>query len=447
MRFLKFVIVMTLTFKASIGYAEDLAAIYQLAQVNDPTIQAAREALLAAKEACPQARALFLPIIGASASNTIYNRTYNANTVNFLNQTAPLTPNKFNYDQSVYGLTLSQPIFYYQQWVQLDKASEQVKQSNAVYAAAEQDLIVRTIQSYFGVLRANDIFQFTKSQREAFAKYLEQTQQMFKAGILPLTDVQIAKAKHDNALAQEIAAKNNIDVQKQQLEQITGFPVEKLSFLRDSLDLKSPEPNNMEEWIDRALAQNFNLQAVRYLVQSTREDIKLNQANHLPVVSLNGAVTTNTATKDILALPRNSTSNIGVQMTIPLFNGGSVVSKTRQARHIFEQTQQQMEATYRQVKSSTSQAYLGVITQLGQISALKQAIVSNQTALEATDASFKQGLRTIVDVLTAESDLVKSRQDHANARYDYILQSILLKQAAGTLCPADIDYINCWLKT
>ncbi len=416
--------------------AEDLLTVFRLGQTNDPTLQAAKEAQLASIEETPQARAQFLPVIKATA-------THQANNTRVNNpSTANNSLNNSHFNQSVYGLSLTQPIFYYQQWIQLAKASEQVKQANATYAAAEQDLIVRVTQAYFNVLKAFDNLKFAQANRKAFSKFLDQTEQRYKVGLIAITDVQIAKAQKDNAYAQEISAENNLANQKENLRVIIGKDIENYAFLRPALSLPAPDPANLEQWVIKALDQNLTLQAKRFQVETTRADLKMFQAGHLPTININGNYNGNSPTPTVQG---NKASNIGLQVSMPLFSGGAVLSKTRQARHLHEQAHKQMEVLYRQTESNTRQAYRGVLTQISQTTALKQAIVSNKSALEATQASFNVGTRTIVDVLNAQSSLIQAEQKYADARYDYILQSIQLKQAAGTLSPEDLQHINAWL--
>lgn len=430
------------------AHAEDLLCTYMLAIENDPTIRAAREAQLAARENYPQARALFLPVISGSGSYIEYHKQYYSNVLQVSNLTILLNQTRFQYDQGVIALNLTQPIFYYQQWVALEKAAAQVKQANATFAAAEQDLIARTIQRYIGVLQAIDTLKFAEAQHKAFSKLYDQTDARFKAGITnTITDVQLAKARRDNAYSQVILAKNTLAVQKKLLEEITCVPITNFLSLREDVNLTAPTPDNMQEWICLALDQNLTLQAVRFQVEASREDVKLNNAQHLPILSLNGSVIRSGPVKDIFPIPGNTNAYFGVQASIPIYSGGSVVSKTRQARHIYEQNFQQMEVQHRQVESNASQAYLGVLTQLSQIEALKQSVISNNTALKAVAETLKAGTQyTIVDLLNAEADLIKSQQDLANARYSYILQSTQLKQTAGMLCPEDVEQINAWLR-
>ncbi len=427
------------------GHTEDLLSVYRTAKSNDPTLQAAKAGQLSAAEASPQALANFLPTIRATAANTAnHNSSIYANTKDNGTTSSSTTTGTTSqsYNQSTYGLALTQPIFYYQQWVQYAQATEQVKQANATYAAAEQDLIVRTVQAYFGVLKAYDALKFARAQRVALGKFLDQTEQRFKVGLIAITDVQIAKAQRDSAYAQEISAENTLANAKEVLRQITDKPMDKFYFLRDELTLKSPEPNNIEKWVVTALDQNFTLQASRFGVAVSRQNIKINEGGHFPTISVNGNITSSTSTP---STPTNTNSSIGLQVALPLFSGGAVNSKTRQAVYNYEQIQKQMETLYRQVESNTRQAYRGVLTQISQIQALKQAIISNASALKATDAAFRVGTRTIVDVLNSQTSLIQAEQNYANARYDYILQSIQLKQAAGTLSPEDVQHINSWL--
>lgn len=435
----KFVVVIILILFSAVGRTENLLDIYHLAEMNDPTIQAAKQAQLVAREAIPQARAQFMPVINANACNSSNDNHYGIHRVG----NVKILPNNLHYNQSTYGLSLTQPVFYYQQWVQLAKACEQVKEANATYAAAEQDLIVRSIQGYFGVLKALDALKYAKAARLAFENFLQLTEERFKVALIANTDVQIARAQRDNAYSQEIAAANEVENQKEQLRTITGQKIDVYAFLRETLTLRPPEPADIEAWVEQATEQNFTLLAARFQVEASRNDIKLNNADHLPTLSIGAGVTQSTC---IPTAPRHVNRNLGLQVQLPIFSGGSVTSRTRQAVHSYEKTFQEMEALFRQTESNTRQAYLGVLTQINQINALKQAMISNRSALVATKDAFSVGNRTIVDVLTSQSSLIQAELNYANTRYDYILQSVQLKQAAGTLNPDDVRHINAWLK-
>jgi outer membrane protein len=428
------------------GQSEDLLATYHLAQVHDPTIQAAKSAQLAAQEAYPQARSLFLPVIAATSSNTTYNKVYTASSLHVSNLTLPLTSTHYSYIQSVYALTINQPIFYYDQWVQFAKADKQVKQANAIYAAAEQDLIVRTMQRYFSVLKAKDMLHFAETQLKANMDVLAQAEGRFKAGVLNIKDLQIARARKDNAVAQKIAAENVLRVQETLLKEITCVKIEKYASLQDKIQFTPPEPENLEQWLCKAFDLNLNLLSARYQMEASKQNVKINKGDFLPTVNINGAVVRSSATNDLFALPKNTNSYIGLQFAVPIFNGGASISKTRQAKYLYDQSFQQMEVVQRQVESNTTQFYQGVLTQVSQIAALKTAVESNQTSYESALAFFTAGTGTIVDAVNALSDHTQTQQAYASARYDYILQSIQLKQAAGILCPEDVERINAWLK-
>lgn len=440
MRLLKqFILILCSLFSPAL-FAFDLLDVYRQAQSHDPIIQAAREAQLAAQEETPQARAQFFPVVGASATHIAYRQTPGNN--NAAIAATSNNPSSAHFNQSNYGLTLTQPIFYYQQWITLATAAATVKQANATYAAAEQDLIVRTVQGYFNVLKASDNLKFSKANRKQLAKILDQTQLKFKVGLIAITDVQIAKAEYDKALAQEISDENELANQKELLREITGQPITTFAFMRKDLVLKAPEPADPEKWVMKAIDQNFELEAARFGAEVSRTKIKSTSAGHLPTLKINSNVNRLTSAQ---GNPRTTSSNVGLQVEMPLFSGGAVSSKTRQAVHTYEKTQKEAERQYRITESKTRQAYRGVLTQISQVAAQKQAIISNDSALKATEASFNVGTRTIVDVLTAQTNLIKAQQNYANARYDYIIQSVLLKQAAGTLCPEEVQHINTWL--
>lgn len=418
-----------------IARATDLLAIYRLAQCNDPILQAAKEAELAMGEAKPQALANFLPNVSATAS-----QLENHSSIGVV---ANLPSGSFSYGRTMLNLSITQPVFYYQEWIKYGQATEKVRQARATYAAAELDLIVRTFNGYFAVLKAMDTVYFAKAQTKAFAKFLDQTEQRYKAGLINNTDMEIAKARHDNARAEEIVADNNLMSQKEKLREIIGEPVFGLASLRTGAPLPSPEPSTVEAWLAIALEQNFLLQASRFNVCAARADIKINQANHLPTLNAVGAIDKDTGTPDD---PHIVTSFFGLKAALPIFNGGAINSRTRQAMHVYQQAHKQLETLQRQTESMTRQSFNGVLTQLNQIAALTLAVTSNEKALKATESSFNVGSRTIVDVLNAQTDLLRAQKELKSARYDYILQSILLKQAAGTLSPEDVQHVNAWLQ-
>lgn len=417
-------------FFSSPSFSADFIAIYEMARVNDATLAAAKETQLAAVEALPQARANLFPLINANLT-----REHHNDSLRIFGE----------YLSHHYTLNLTQPIFNYQYWAQYNQANDIVKQANATYADAELTLIVKTATAYFDVLQAEDNLKFTKAQRAAFAKFLDQTEQRFKVGLIAITDVQIARAKHDSALAQEIAAKTNLENKKQVLQQITGCKVDHLAPLRDNIILPSPDPANVEEWVNAALRCNWSLRAAEYNALAAKDNIKVKASGHYPILNLEGR-RDNFSPTQFETFKTETDTVIGLQLQVPIFQGGLVTSETRQAMHQYQKASFDSESQYRLVESNTRQSYLNVLSQLSQVQALKQAIISNQSALDATQAAFNVGTRTIVDVLNSQTDLIQAEQNYATARYTYIVQSLTLKQLAATLSPEDVQHVNCWLK-
>lgn len=424
------IVALTLCCFSGSVFAQDLLSFYCEAEVSDSTLQAAKEIQLVQREAIPQARAQFLPFIGGQITYTS-------------NDTTDPTLGSFN--SEIYNLTLTQPILHFEHWKKYEQASDRVKQANANFSAAEQDLMIRAAQAYFGVLQAIDNLYFAKASVKAFSNFVAQTQERFKVGLITITDVEIARAQHDNSVAQQIAAENDLYNQKERLRNLVGHSVEYLSPLRDELNLLPPAPIDMEKWVTTALAQNFQLQAARYGTEASKANININRYGHLPTIDIIGQVQ-RSAPIPTLPGPRIIDSNAGVQINIPIFQGGAISSKTREAIHNYLKTDREMETLYRNVEISTRQAFHGVLTQIQQTAALKNAVNSNKSALEATHASFNVGTRTIVDVLNAQTNLIQAQKSYAGARYAYIIQSLQLKQAAGILCADDLRHINAWLK-
>lgn len=409
-------------------FAEDLAHIFNLAIEIDATLQQAKETQLATMELLPQARAGLLPTVSSSAG-TNYNATNN--------------PQLLDYNSFNYGITLSQPLFNLANWYTYQQSSDQVKSAIAAYEDAMQDLILRVVSQYFAILKALDNLDFAVAERKAFARSLEETKQRFDAGVIAITDVNEAQAKYDLALSQEIAAVFELYNQKELMGEITGVPAGNVSLLKPNISLYQPKPDSMEQWVTDALKQNFGLQASIYDMKAAKKNIDIQRAGHYPTLQADGS-TTKSKTAPPSPVVANANS-IGVTVTLPLFTGGSVNSKTRQAYHQYEFALQQAEGLSRQIKSNVRQAYRGVLTQISQVKALQQSVISSKSALDATSAAFDVGTRTIVDVLNAQSELLRTRSNLAKSRYDYIVASFRLKRYTGILTVEDINVVNSWL--
>ena len=424
---------------APAAYAVDLVDIYRLALTSDPVYQAAGAGNRAAQELKPQARAQLLPDVNLSAGAS----------KNFLdaresNSVSRLGSDDFSSNE--YSLTLSQPVFRRDLFIQLGQADDRIDQADTEYAFAQQELILRAAQRYFDVLRAEDTLTFARSALEAFEQQLRQSRQRFEVGLIAITDVEEAQAGFDLATAEVIAAENQLDVAREALREVTGEYHRNLEGLSERLALVAPEPADIDRWTAIALKQNLRLTATRFSSDIARDEIRRQSAGHLPTLDIVGSYGREDSTGGFSGGSEFEQSAIGLQLNVPLYQGGLIVSRTREARHLYQQSVDQVEEQRRAVQRQTRDAYLGVISGISRVQALEQAVRSTESAKAAIEAGFQVGTRTSVDVLDAERDLFAAKRDLAAARYDYIINTLTLKQAAGTLSQDDLRLINAWLQ-
>lgn len=440
-RELKTIIVFTalcLTNPLSSFAAQDLLALYEQALTSDPILKQAEANRLAVGEIENQSIARLLPNVSLSASHS-RNRLYNKR---FTFQGA----GEQNFWNSGFELTLTQPVFRWEDWVRLDQSANQIAQAEAEYQAEEQNLMVRVAEAYFNVLAALDDLQFTQMEKTAIGRQLEQAQARFEVGLIAITDINEAQAAFDRASAEEIAAQNAVDNSKERLREIVGDVVgDEFAILDSELPLNRPDPSDIEAW--GRLAENQNLRIVASFNQAevARKTIEVHQSGHYPSLDIVGAysMTDNNSTFGL----RGDQQRIGVELNIPLFAGGEVSSRIRQAQYQHEQAKEKLNETRRAVIRMTKDAYRGVLTSISRVQALKTAVVSAESALEATDAGFEVGTRTMVDVLKSQRDLYQARRNWARSRYDYLINGLKLKQAASTLTAQDIAALNQLLRT
>lgn len=420
--------------------ALDLLGAYRIAADSDPTLRAAaanRDALL---EADDQALAQVLPNIGLSAGRTrTREKIESTSSTIFRNQTSYFTTDR-------YSLELSQPLFRYDRFIQLQQADSQVAQALANYSAAEQDLIIRLAEGYFNVLAAQDNLSFARAELEAIGRQLEQARERFEVGLIAITDVHEAQARYDLATSQEIVAENELDSAREALYEITGELNEPVNALNDRMQLLYPEPRDTATWVDRALDNNLNLIALQAAVEAARQEVKRQRAGHYPTLDLVASHGNTDIGGGSFGGRETTESAIGIQAQIPIFQGGAVNSLTREAHYRFIESQEQFDQVRRQTQRQTRDAYRGVASGIAQVRALEQALVSTETALEAAETGFEVGTRTIVDVLDAQRERFRAQRDLARARYDYLLSTLRLKQAAGSLGVDDLQAINAWFQ-
>lgn len=417
--------------------AENLLDIYRLALENDPQIRSAEAARLATLESKPQSRALLFPTISANANTT-------GNRLDISKPASVAGTSRFN--SSGYTLSLTQPVYHHDTYVQLRQADARIAQADALLGAAQQDLMMRSATRYFDVLAAQDNLEFARAENKAIARELEQSRQRFEVGLVAITDVQEAQARFDAALAQEIAAERQLTTGVETLREITARQHDALATLAEPLPLLTPEPADVERWTQTALKQNLQYTAAQHAAEVAQEEIARQRAAHLPTLDIVGNRVFSDSGGGRFGASETMSDSISLQINAPIFQGGLVTSRTREAQHKYTQAQETQEQQLRSVVRQTRDAYAGVIAGISRVKALKQSVVSHETALEATQVGLEVGTRTEVDVLDAQREMFRARRDYARARYDYILEGLRLKQAAGTLSPADLEQVNTWLQ-
>lgn len=424
-------------------HAENLLDVFNAAVKNDPQFLASASKRDSAQEGIVQARSALLPQISGTASIT---QTDTETTTT--GSTNPFNPDgtvSSDTDGTTLSLRLDQQIYHHDTYIGLSQAKKRAKQSELAYAGEGQTLVIRVSQAYFDVLAAQDGVEFSKAELESVKKQLEQTNQRFQVGLIAVTDVHEAQARYDQTNANLIVAQNTLDNAWESLRQITGQYYNSINALDPKFPLSSPQPATADDWIRVASENNLTLQSQRLNVDIAREEIKRRNAGHLPTLDLNGTL----SDSDSDTGPINSQterSSVGLTLSIPIYSGNRTSSQTTQASHDFDVATQDLERTHRQVIRDSKSAYLGLVASSSAVKALEQAEVSAQAALEATQAGFDVGTRTIVDVLQSTSNLFQAKRNLQQARYGYVLNTLKLKAAAGTITDADLVKVNSWLK-
>jgi outer membrane protein len=424
-----------LSFHAS---AVDLLQVYQEALANDAQFASARAALAAGQEKVTQGRAGLLPTIGISGG---YSRTDAE-----LRQSG-ITVNR-DYSDNGYKITLSQPLFRWANWQQFRQAQLATAASEAQFAQAQQELIVRVAQAYFDVLAAQDALATVQSQKAAITEQLAAARRNFEVGTATITDSHEAQARYDLSLAQEIAAQSELDIRRAALRQLIGKPAGELAPLRAGVRLDAPEPAQIEPWVEGAEQQNYAVVGQRLALRIARRDIGKQRAGHLPTVDLvasreHGNQFGDPASAAASGADRNV---VGVQLSVPLFSGFAVTSRVREAIALEDKARADLELARRSAAQGARQAFLGVSSGLAQVRALEAAELSSRSALESNLLGYEVGVRINIDVLNAQQQLYTTRRDLARARYDTILNMLRLKSAAASLQEDDLAQVNALLQ-
>lgn len=416
----------------SLASANELTRVYGLALKNDTTLQAAMDQRDAAVQAKPIARAALLPQVNATG-------TFGRSDVS---QTIANTTTDSQTNSTSYGAELTQVIFSREQWMRLRQSSDQVALAQAQYRNAQQGLALRTTTAYFNVLAAADSLRFADAEKKAVERQLELAKKRFEVGLSAITDVQEAQARYDLTVAQMIEAEQALSSAQVALSEITGSPDARIVPLKDEIPLLGPAPDSVNEWLKFAEDGNLDLQAAEINVAIARKDVSISGSKHWPTLSARASYD-DSKTGGFIEEQKSTT--VGVGLTVPIYAGGAVQAAVRRSEATYKQRQAELETARRAVERNTRNAYQGVIAGVSRVKALKQAVVSNTTALEASEVGLEVGARTAVDVLNAQRELFRAQRDYSKSRYDYLLNLLTLKSAAGRLGQKDLTEIDALL--
>lgn len=455
--------------------AADLMAVYQRALQNDPQLREAEATRLAALEAKPQALSALLPQVTGNGLISKERDTGSQNTTQAvgLPPCGPQVPppcsssgtpttifESFPFDGKVdttthkYTVNLRQSLFSWGNWEALKRADSQVAQAEADYQAAQQDLMERVAQRYFDVLGAQDDLEAQQVALTSVSRQLEQAEARYKIGLIAVTDVEEARASHDSTAAAVIAAKRALASTLELLREIIGDPFDSLARPIEPFEMTNPEPISEDRWVDMALKQNLSLVSSRLAADIARENVSVARGGHGPSLDLVGSagkLNTNGVDTFTDGSPAGGTTldqnqkSIGLQLTFPIYSGGLVSSQVRQAVYQHRAAKERLERVARQTEHDARDAYLGVLSEISRVKALRRAVESNMTALRATESGYEAGTRTAVDVLQSRQQWVQAQTDYSRSRYDYMINVIKLQQAAGILSEQSLQRINALL--
>ncbi len=422
---------------AAPAIAADIVQVYRDALANDQQYAAARATAEASRERLPQGLAGLLPVLSAAAGTLWNENSYRSDSVSLGN----------DYNSNSYNVNLTQPLFRWQNVVQYGQARWQVVQAEANLAQASQDLILRVAQAYFDVLFAIENLKAVRANKAAIATQLEQAKMNFEVGTATITDANEAQARYDLASAQEIAAQNDLDVKRYALRVIVGRNPGELNSLKPQAQLRPPEPALIEPWVDAAENGNFTVQAQQAASEVAAREVERQRAGHYPTLDAVANYGRNNSPGSPSSQLSNgtleaTTRNIGLQLNIPLFQGGLVNSRVREALANRSGAQAALENARRTAALNSQQSFLGVVNGLAQVRALDAALVSSLGALESNKLGYEVGVRINIDVLNAEQQVYVTRRDLARARFDTLLAQLRLKAAVGSLGETDLEQIN-----
>jgi len=426
--------------ESSINEQLNFSAALDLAIIHDQDLQAAEFLYQSVLDIRDQSQSALLPQINLSvfSGRTEQDITNSSNTI-IINQS-----NSFNNDGLT--LTLNQSIYNHKFYKQLQQTDDRIAAATATVESERQSLIVRLARAYFNVLGARDNLKFADAERDAIQRQLEQSKKRFEVGLIAITDVKETQASFDTAVSQAINAQNILSSQLEALGVILGVYDPRISPMIEDIPLTIPEPADMKQWTDSALKNNLSLKASEFNYQAAKSQMAIDKSGHYPFLNLNAQHRNSNTSGGRFGASDITDTSLTLQLTVPIYTGGFTSAKLRQSTSLKEQARAIKERTRRQTLQQTRDAYLGVTSTIAQVKALKQALLSTQVAHEATQAGFEVGTRTAIDVLSTLREVFRAERDYARARYNYVINTLSLKQASGTLTIDDGKRINNFLK-
>ena len=433
---------MAATFAASLlfttaGYAENILDVYKTAKDNDAVLGAANASFAASKELVPQARSLLLPSIGGQVNTSKTNRDILLRGQPALGET---------YNDNGWNAQLRQPVLNLASWYTLGSAKSSVKAASMQLEAESQDLIVRVIEAYLNILRTKDRLDTTSAEVTAVQRQLEQVQQRFEVGLVAITDVLESQAVYDSTVVRRIQAESDHDISFETLITLTGRSYDQLARLSQTLPIVDPNPKDEEEWVTTALRSNLGIKAAAAQLAAARSNVRARRSDHLPTIDATATYADSvTGGQNFFGGAGDTTTEntiYALSLTVPLYQGGAVRSKVREANARVVQSQEQLLHQKRTVTRNTRNLFKSVATDVVRVEARLKAIRSSQSALEATETGYEVGTRNIVDVLQAQQRLFSTQFDYADSRYNYVVNLMRLKQATGKLTQEDLEELN-----
>ncbi len=420
----------------------DLLQVYELALKNDARLAAAQASFNASGEAVPQSRAALLPQISMSAE-TADNRRQ-------LLESNPLpsgSSRTSKWNSHGWSASLTQPLFNLESWFNFERAGILTDQARLSLSIEQQNLIMRVSETYFNVLRAEDTLATAEAEEKAVQRQLDQTQQRFEVGLIAETDVLEARAAYDGSRVTRIEASNSVNVALENLRTLTNTLINDLAKLDKTMPVASPAPAAVEEWVNTAVAQNLSLQAARKGVDAANFQLKASRSGHAPTLNAVASYAHDVTVPNPASNPsgKTNTTSYSLQLSVPIFSGGLTSSKVRESGYRLDESMQTADQTLREVSAGTRNLFNTVNADVERVDARCQGIVSASSALKATESGYEVGTRNIVDVLNSQRNLYSAQRDYLNARYDFIINTLKLKQTAGTLSPQDLQDLNAWM--